>query len=106
PQPPVFGARKTPPTPPHPQFRGANPASQQCGAKPQTSAPLGGEQGRCGFGPRLPMLVVSPWARQNGGDPNLRDQASAINFVEYNWGLPAIAGSFDQALAGTDASEG
>jgi uncharacterized protein YjbI with pentapeptide repeats len=27
------------------------------------------------------------------------------NFVEYNWHLPAIAGSFDQALASTDRSE-
>ena len=26
--------------------------------------PLAGEQGRCGFGPRLPMLVISPWAKR------------------------------------------
>ncbi len=80
--------------------------SGQCGPKPQASAPLGGEQGRCGFGPRLPLLVISPFAKHNYVDHNLSDQASMINFVEYNWGLTGISGSFDQALHGTDQSEG
>ena len=31
--------------------------SGQCGPKPQTSSPLAGEQGRCGFGPRQPFVV-------------------------------------------------
>ena len=79
--------------------------SGQCGPKPQTTAPLAGEQGRCGFGPRLPMLVVSPFVRQNTVDHNLSDQASILNFVEYNWRLPGIPGSADQVLAKTDRSE-
>jgi phospholipase C len=83
------------------------PTSQQCGPSPQTTAPVGGQQGRCGFGPRLPLLVVSPCARQNAVDHNLSDQASIINFIEYNWNLPGIPGSFDQALTNTaDKSEG
>jgi phospholipase C len=82
------------------------PTSQQCGPKPQTATPLGGEQGRCGFGPRLPMMVISPYARHNYVDHNLSDQASMINFIEYNWGLSGISGSADQILAGTDHSEG
>jgi phospholipase C len=81
------------------------PTSGQCGPKPQAVAPLGGQQGRCGFGPRLPFLVISPFARQNYVDHDLSDQSSTINFVEYNWGLPGIAGSFDQALAKTDKAE-
>jgi phospholipase C len=76
--------------------------SGQCGPKPQTSAPLGGEQGRCGLGPRLPMLVVSPYAKSNYVDHDLSNQASTINFVEYNWGLPGIPGSFDQAQSKVD----
>ena len=80
--------------------------SGQCGPKPQTSSPLGGEQGRCGFGPRLPLLVISPFAKHNYVDNNLSDQASMINFVEYNWGLPGISGSADQVLSGKDRSEG
>jgi phospholipase C len=79
--------------------------SGQCGAKPQAKAPLGDEQGRCGFGPRLPMIVVSPYARQNYVDHDLSNQASTINFVEYNWRLPGIAGSFDQSESRTDKAE-
>jgi len=80
--------------------------SGQCGPGPQTQAPLGGEQGRCGFGPRIPMLVISPFARRNHVDNDLADQASIINFIEYNWRLPGIPGSADQVLASTDHAEG
>ena len=83
----------------------SGPTSEQCGSKPQTSLPLGGEQGRCGLGPRLPMLVISPFAKRNYVDHNLSNQASTINFVEYNWHLPGIAGSFDQAQTSTDKAE-
>ena len=82
------------------------PSSQQCGPSPQTHAPLGGEQGRCGFGPRLPLLVISPFAGRDSVDHNLSDQSSIINLVEYNWGLPGIPGSADQVLRHTDHSEG
>jgi len=67
---------------------------------------LDGEQGRCGFGPRLPMLVISPWARANFVDHNASDQSSIINFVEYNWHLPGIKGSFDRVLDPLDHHEG
>jgi phospholipase C len=79
--------------------------SGQCGPKPQSSSPLGAEQGRCGFGPRLPMLVISPFAKGNSVDHNLSNQASTINFVEYNWHLPGISGSFDQAQSKIDKAE-
>ena len=54
-------------------------------------------QGRCGFGPRLPMLVISPWAQQNYVDHSLLDQTSIIKFVEDNWlgGERIGAGSYD-----------
>jgi phospholipase C len=68
--------------------------------------PLAGEQGRCGFGPRLPLLVISPWAKKNDVDHDLSDQASFINFVEYNWHLPGINGSYDQVLDKLDHLEG
>jgi phospholipase C len=82
------------------------PTSGQCGPSPQTKAPLAGEQGRCGFGPRLPMLVISPFARVNHVDSHLSDQASILNFIEYNWHLPGIPGSADQVLSGLDRSQG
>jgi phospholipase C len=84
--------------------------SGQCGDSPQgtleTPFPLANEQGRCGLGPRLPLLVISPYAKKNAVAHDLSDQTSAMNLVEYNWRLPGIPGSFDQALAGRDASEG
>ncbi len=59
-------------------------------------------QGRCGYGPRLPMLVISPYARQNYVDHTVTDQTSIIRFIEDNWlgGQRIGNGSFD-ALAGS-----
>ena len=63
-------------------------------------APLAGQSGRCGYGPRLPLLVVSPYAKHNAVDHTLTDQSSVIKFVEDNWKLPRISGSYD-AIAGS-----
>lgn len=58
-------------------------------------------QGRCGYGPRLPLVVVSPFARQNYVDHTLTDQTSVLRFIEDNWlgGERVGGGSFD-AIAG------
>jgi phospholipase C len=56
--------------------------------------------GRCGYGPRQPLLVVSPWARTNFVDHSITDQSSVLRFIEDNWlGGERIQGSFD-AIAG------
>lgn len=65
-----------------------------------SGTPLAGENGRCGYGPRLPLLVISPWAKSGHVDHTLTDQSSIIRFVEDNWGLPRISGSFDN-IAGS-----
>jgi phospholipase C len=65
-----------------------------------TGAALAGQQGRCGYGPRLPLLVISPWAASNAVDHTLTDQSSIDKFIEDNWGLPRISGSAD-AIAGS-----
>jgi phospholipase C len=54
-------------------------------------------QGRCGYGPRLPLLVISPWARRNFVDHTITDQSSVLRFVEDNWlgGERLGQGSFD-----------
>ena len=62
--------------------------------------PLAGLQGRCGYGPRLPMLVISPWAKANFVDSTLTDQSSIIRFIEDNWSLGRIGGGSYDALAG------
>ena len=53
--------------------------------------------GRCGYGPRLPLLVVSPFAKRNFVDNTVTDQSSIIRFVEDNWlgGTRIGNGSFD-----------
>jgi phospholipase C len=57
-------------------------------------------QGRCGYGPRLPLLVISPYAKKNYVDHTVTDQSSILRFIEDNWlGNQRIPGSFD-ALAG------
>ena len=73
-----------------------------------TSTPAGGTdhmldgyQDRCGYGPRLPLLVVSPYARTNTVDHRLTDQSSILRFIEDNWlGSRRISGSFDH-IAGS-----
>lgn len=65
----------------------------QCGAAGNA---LAGDQGRCGYGPRLPLIVVSPYAKQNFVDHTVTDQSSILRFVEDNWRTGRIAGgSFD-----------
>jgi phospholipase C len=56
--------------------------------------------GRCGYGPRQPLVVVSPWARANFVDHSVTDQTSVLRFIEDNWlqGQRIGQGSFD-ALA-------
>ena len=39
-------------------------------------------QGRCGYGPRLPLLVISPWAKKNYIDSTVTDQSSILRFIE------------------------
>ena len=54
-------------------------------------------QGRCGYGPRLPLLVISAYAKQNFVDHSITNQSSIIRFIEDNWlgGERIGQGSFD-----------
>jgi phospholipase C len=60
--------------------------------------------GRCGYGPRQPLLVISPWARQNFVDHTVTDQTSVTRFIEDNWlgGQRLAAGSFDTLASPID----
>jgi phospholipase C len=59
-------------------------------------APAGAYQDRCGYGPRLPFLIISPYAKVNFVDHSIIDQSSIIRFIEDNWGLARIGNqSFD-----------
>ena len=68
-----------------------------CGAGANS---LGGFPDRCGYGPRLPLLLISPFAKKNFVDNTLTDQSSILRFIEDNWSLGQLGnGSFD-AIAG------
>ena len=71
---------------------------RHCGTN--ASALAGGYQDRCGYGPRLPLLVISPYAKVNYVDHTVTDQASILRFIEDNWSRPDRQLSFD-ARAGS-----
>jgi phospholipase C len=59
-------------------------------------------QGRCGHGPRLPLLVISPWVKANYVDTTPTDQASITRFIEDVFlGSARIGGGSFDASAGT-----
>ncbi|HEY0745396.1 MAG TPA: alkaline phosphatase family protein [Steroidobacteraceae bacterium] len=89
----------------------ALPASSDALTGPgQCGVPVAGAVlGRCGYGPRLPMMVISPFARRNFVDHAVTDQSSSLRFIEDNFELGRIdggtksvanGGSFDQ-IAGS-----
>jgi phospholipase C len=74
-----------------------------------TSVPItvGSANDRCGFGQRLPLIVISPYTRENYVSSNETDTASIINFVEDNWlSGQRISGSYDAVSGSLDAPNG
>ncbi len=69
----------------------------QCGSLTMPPA----QNDRCGVGPRTPMLVISPYARQNFVDNTFTEQASIPKFIEDNWSLGRIGNESADASAGT-----
>ncbi|MDQ6777921.1 MAG: alkaline phosphatase family protein [Actinomycetota bacterium] len=69
----------------------------KCGS----SATPPAQNDRCGVGPRQPLLVISPWAKQNYVDNTFTEQASILRFIEDNWNLGRIGNEAADASAGT-----
>jgi phospholipase C len=57
--------------------------------------------GRCGYGPRLPLLVISMYAKPNFVDHSLTDQSSVLRLIEDNWSLGRIGDQSMDAMAGS-----
>ena len=72
-----------------------------CGSPKKNDVSGGTQNGRCGFGPRLPLLVVSPWAKKNFIDDTITDQSSILRFIEDNWSLGRVGSGSTDAIAGT-----
>jgi phospholipase C len=71
--------------------------------------------GRCGYGTRQPLMVISPFAKRNYVDHTLTDQTSVLRFVEDNWlhgeriqpdgSFDTIAGTLDHMFDFDDRDE-
>ena len=44
-----------------------------------------------GDGPRVPLFVISPYAKRGHVDHGYADHASILKFIEYNWGLAPLS---------------
>ncbi|MEA9987169.1 MULTISPECIES: phospholipase C [Subtercola] len=62
-----------------------------------STAPVaGGYQDRCGPSQRLPLVVISPYSKQNAIDSTATEQTSVTKFIEDNWSTGRIGdSSFD-----------
>lgn len=56
---------------------------------------------RCGYGTRLPFLVISPFAKPNFVDSTITDTTSILRFIEDNWNLGRLGDQSFDALAGS-----
>jgi phospholipase C len=76
-----------------------------CSTAPIT---LGTLPDRCGYGPRLPLVVISPYTKDNYVSHNMTDQSSVVKFIEDNWlgGERIGQGSFDAMAGSLDAPGG
>jgi phospholipase C len=91
-----------------PRVNGSNEAGIDQAVCNTTPTVLGHRQLRCGYGPRLPLLVISPYTRSNYVSSNLTDQSSIIKFIEDNWlnGQRIPGASFDKIAGSLDAPGG
>jgi phospholipase C len=80
---------------------GVAPTSNNCGTPKPIDASGTIQNGRCGYGPRLPLLVISPFAKRNYVDHVVTDQSSILRFIEDNWNLGRIGNGSTDAIAGT-----
>jgi phospholipase C len=72
-----------------------------------TAITVGSGNGRCGYSQRLPMVVISPYTRDNYVSNNLTDTTSVVKFIENNWLYgERIPGSFDATSGSLDAPGG
>ena len=64
----------------------------------------GSYQDRWGYGPCLPLLIISPYAKINFIDHSITDQSSILRFIEDNWFLGRIGDQSFDSTAGSLAN--
>ena len=65
------------------------------------TAKAGAYLDRCGYGPRIPLLVISPFAKVNFVNNAITDETSVLRFIEDNWDLGRIGDHSFDARAGS-----
>ncbi|MBV9792431.1 MAG: alkaline phosphatase family protein [Actinobacteria bacterium] len=90
-----------------PRVNGSDDPATDQAVCTSTPVKLGTQNDRCGYGPRLPLVVISPYTRTNYVSHNVTDQASVVSFIENNWlhGERLGGGSYD-ATSGNLAGRG
>jgi phospholipase C len=53
-----------------------------------------------GMGPRVPMLVISPFGKRNYISHVPMDDVSILRFIQWNWGLPSLNPRNDSPASG------
>ncbi|GAB2970546.1 alkaline phosphatase family protein [Amycolatopsis acidiphila] len=79
---------------------GSQDATQDSAVCTGEKTQLGATADRCGYGPRLPLLVISPFSKTNFVDHTRTDQTSVLQFIEDNWSAGRIGGSSFDSRAG------
>lgn len=59
-----------------------------------------------GDGPRVPLIVVSPYAKRGYVDHTYGDHASLLKFIEKNWGLKPLSSRSRDNLPNPDSEPG
>jgi phospholipase C len=86
---------------------GSDDATQDAAICTSAAVTIGSANDRCGYSQRLPLVVISPYTRQNYVSGNLTDTASVVKFIEDNWlHGKSIPGSFDATSGSLDGRGG
>jgi phospholipase C len=86
---------------------GSNDAIQDAAICTSVAVSIGSANDRCGYSQRLPLVVISPYTRQNYVSSNLTDTSSVVKFIEDNWlHGKSISGSFDSISGSLDGRGG
>jgi len=90
-----------------PIINGSNDSATDTAFCEDVAVTVGTNNDRCGFGQRLPLIVISPYTRENYVSDNLTDTTSVVKFIEDNWlHGERIPGSYDAVSGSLDGRGG
>jgi phospholipase C len=87
---------------PGPVVNGKQWPGNMCGPGLGDPSGFGTTMDRCGYGPRLPMLVLSPWVKSNTLDSTVISTDAILRFLEDRFaGGQRIGGGSLDTVAGS-----